>query len=616
MKQRINTLITIIALFALPVLAFAQSQASNARTLILLAGEHYKKGEYAECVEMLKNDAPLLHDPLDIITGYNVYLLASLRCDAKQAEIGLEQYANSVRNMLLPGIYKELTEYERQLYWRMTALSMHQYAMSVALRSKSDNTKKLAYKLVQVAKNLEIDADQYARTVLAESDARIATYIKQYDELKDSLYFSHGNVGADSTAFKMEINKMKINEHIPIRELFDKVADYEEVRKSLPASTTMVEYCIYRTMTGEDRYGAFVFDSHSHSPTIVDVCSASEVDMLTTRDRNEINELYNSDAIYNTIFASLSPFTKHTNLIVCPVGRLEHFNFSGFISEGKRMMETYRLTRATNGHRYALSKQRSNQKFESAVLYGGIAYSDEQAKQANAASKHFNFGNEERSVRGSLRYLQYSSYEIAAIRDIMKKDKIQCKLLSGKEATTGKFKSISNQSPSVVHIATHGFCTKNTEHSENKTFNGPDVYEEAKLLYSGLYFANSQMLQQSNNHLSAQNDGIITSYEISHMNLSNTQLVVLSACDTADGFTDNIEGIYGLQYAFRRAGAGAMLLNLWKVSDAISYLFMQEFYSSLFDCHDADKAYADAIEKVMKQNSDPYAWAGFVLIHN
>ncbi len=100
------------------------------------------------------------------------------------------------------------------------------------------------------------------------------------------------------------------------------------------------------------------------------------------------------------------------------------------------------------------------------------------------------------------------------------------------------------------------------------------------------------------------------------MSLSNTQLGVLSACDTADGFTNNIEGLYGLQYAFRRAGAGAMLLNLWKVSDAISYLFMREFYQSLFECHDIGQAYAEAMDKVKKQHSDPYSWAGFVLIHN
>lgn len=601
-------------MLALPLLASAQSQADDARALILLAGDHYKKGEFAESVNMLRDAAPQLSDPLDIITGYNIYLLASIRCDARQSELGLEQYVNSVKYKLLPELYQNQTEYERQLYWRMTALSIHQYAMSVALRSTSDNTKKLAYKLVQVAKNLEIEADQYARTVLPERDAENSNLIRQYDELKDSLYFSHGNVSADSIAFKMEINKMVINERIPILEVFDKVSDYEQVRMSLPPNTTMVEYCIYRATTGEDRYGAFVFDSHSNAPTVVDVCSASDVDMLTIRDRDGINELYNSDIIYNTILANLSPHIKHTSLIICPVGRLEHFNFSGFMNHEQRMMETYKLSRATNGHRYAVAKQRSNQKLESAILYGGIAYSDEQAKQANAASKHFRFTDEERSVRGSLRYLQYSSYEVAAIHDLMKKNKIQCKLFSGKEATSGTFKSIGNQSPSVVHIATHGFCTKDTDDSDKKPFNGPDIYEEAKLLYSGLFFANSQMSQQS--ITSGTNKGIITSYEISHMNLSNTQLVVLSACDTADGFTNNIEGLYGLQYAFRRAGAGAMLLNLWKVSDAVSYLFMREFYRSLFLCHDIDQAYAEAIDMVKKQHSDPYSWAGFVLIHN
>lgn len=613
MKKKTNRLWALLVLIALPLCSIAQSQTSSTSSLILKAGDNYQNEKYEECVNMLKNVVPSLKEPIEIIAGYNVYLLASLRCDAHQAEAGLEQYANSVRNELLPNIYQNKTEFERQLLWQMTALSLHQYAMSIALSSKSDNTKRLAFKLMQVAKNLEIEADHYIRNVMAKNNIVDAVLVKRYDKLKDSLYFSNGDIVADSIPYKMEMNKMMINKKIPMLEVFDNVSDYQHVRNSLPSNTTMVEYCIYKAITGDDRYGAFILDSNSETPTVVDVCSANDVDKLISKEKNSINELYNSNLLYNTILEKIQPYIKHTNLILCPVGRLEHFNFSAFNINDKRMMDAYQLSRATNGHRYAVACQRSNQKLESAILYGGIAYSDEQAKQAKAASKHFNFNDEERSVRGTLSYLQYSNYEIAAIREIMKKNKVQCKLLSGLAATTETFKGISNQSPSVVHIATHGFSKKETSNNGKNLFNGLDIYEESKLLNYGLYFANSQNPKQSE---SPKNNGILTSYEISHTNLSNTQLVVLSACDTADGFTNNIEGLYGLQYAFRRAGAGAMLLNLWKVSDAISYLFMREFYRSLFECNDIDRAYSEAIGIVKKQYSDPYSWAGFVLIHN
>lgn len=614
MRQTTNRLFALVALIAMSLSAIAQSQAnSNARSLIMNAGNSYMKGEYTECANMLKDVVPSLSDAYEILTGYNLYLMASLRCDTLLAEAALEQCANSVKEKLLPDIYQNQTEYDRQLVWRITALSLHQHAMSIALGSKSDTTKKLAYRLVQVAKNLEVEADQYARTVMAKNSMTNAILINRYDRQKDSLYFSYGNMAADSLAFKIEMNKWLINKQIPISEVFDNVSDYEQIRRSLPVNATMVEYCIYRAISGEDRYGAFIFDNNSDSPMAVDVCSATDVDQLITKEKNSINELYHSESLCNTILAGILPHIKSAQLVICPVGRLEHFNFSAFNINGKRMMDTYQVSRATNGHRYAAEKQRTNQKIESAILYGGIAYSEDQAKHAKAAAKHFHFMGDDRSARGSLRYLQYSNYEVAAIRDIMKKNRIPCKLLSGKAATTGSFKNISTPSPSIIHIATHGFTPIVTDNNDKNAFNGLDIYEEAKLLNSGLYFAFPPKHKQRVYDL---NDGILTAYEISHMNLTGTQLVVLSACDTADGLTNNIEGLYGLQYALRRAGAGAMLLNLWKVSDAISYLFMREFYRSLFDCHDIDQAYAEAIDMVKKQHSDPYSWAGFVLIHN
>lgn len=116
--------------------------------------------------------------------------------------------------------------------------------------------------------------------------------------------------------------------------------------------------------------------------------------------------------------------------------------------------------------------------------------------------------------------------------------------------------------------------------------------------------------------ISGDTDGIITAYEISKLDLSNVNLAVLSACETAEGFIDNIESTQGLQYAFRLAGAGSLILNLWKVDDSVSFLFMKHFYSSLFSKHNLLDAYHEAIRKLIIDYPDPYDWAGFILVFN
>lgn len=75
-------------------------------------------------------------------------------------------------------------------------------------------------------------------------------------------------------------------------------------------------------------------------------------------------------------------------------------------------------------------------------------------------------------------------------------------------------------------------------------------------------------------------DGILTAYEVANMYLPNTKLAVLSACETGLGDIQGSEGVYGLQRSFKMAGAANLVMSLWKVPDAETAEFMQEFYKT------------------------------------
>ena len=99
------------------------------------------------------------------------------------------------------------------------------------------------------------------------------------------------------------------------------------------------------------------------------------------------------------------------------------------------------------------------------------------------------------------------------------------------------------------------------------------------------------------------------------MRLNNTQLVVLSACETGLGDIHGREGVYGLQRAFRLAGAKFLLLSLWRIPDKETSEYMELFYTSLLKINNIPQAYNNA-RNTMKNRypEEPLKWAGLVLV--
>jgi len=115
-------------------------------------------------------------------------------------------------------------------------------------------------------------------------------------------------------------------------------------------------------------------------------------------------------------------------------------------------------------------------------------------------------------------------------------------------------------------------------------------------------------------------NGVLTAIEATELRLKGTELVVLSACDTAQGDIRTGEGVYGLQRSLAVAGARSTLLSLWKVDDAATLEFMTRFYKRL----KAGEGRADALAATQKEFRDgipgkpdwkePYYWAAWQLV--
>lgn len=187
--------------------------------------------------------------------------------------------------------------------------------------------------------------------------------------------------------------------------------------------------------------------------------------------------------------------------------------------------------------------------------------------------------------------------EIRTIEKLINQNDGKTIVLEGRHATEASLKSQSL--PDIVHLATHGFFIS----SENNFVN--------PLLKSGLVLAGVNKKSMEDN---AAEDGVLTAFEIASLDLKNTRLVVLSACETGLGEVKNGDGVYGLQRAFKIAEAQYIVISMWKVDDAATMELMTIFYSHLMQTGDVVLAFTTAQKELRRNYPSPYYWGAFKLI--
>ncbi|MBG0780791.1 MAG: CHAT domain-containing protein [Bacteroidales bacterium] len=217
--------------------------------------------------------------------------------------------------------------------------------------------------------------------------------------------------------------------------------------------------------------------------------------------------------------------------------------------------------------------------------------------------------------RSRFKALPGTREEINAIAEILATKGIKSKMFTKDKATEQSFKTINNQKPEILHLATHGFY-----YSPELSFYITELYgfrENSNkitnpLLRSALLFAGA-------NNIGIDKDGengILSSYEISKLDLSGIDLVVLSACETGLGEIRGSEGVFGLQRAFIIAGVKKLIISLWKVPDKETSELMSAFYRYFIDeKHDAHEALKKAqLQMRLVYPNNPSFWGAFILV--
>jgi tetratricopeptide (TPR) repeat protein len=198
---------------------------------------------------------------------------------------------------------------------------------------------------------------------------------------------------------------------------------------------------------------------------------------------------------------------------------------------------------------------------------------------------------------------------------------VQADLYEQAAATTTVLTNAKN--PRLVHVASNSYYYDPTDAATpaggmGSAIAGLPASLEDAMLNSGIVLAGANRSLRPDrtpaaSPSSSQNntdDGYLTAKEAAQLQLRGTELVVLSASDTASGQHQSGEGLFGLQRALSVAGARTTLLSLWKVDDDATAYFMERYYSLLKQGKGRMEALL-AVQNEFRTNPPVGAWEDF-----
>lgn len=426
---------------------------------------------------------------------------------------------------------------------------------------------------------------------------------------------------------------------------------WEEVQKNLDPNEAVIEFVRFRGARDSIYYyHALLLRKNDPWPMLVPLCDEDQIRSLQPQ--------MGFIQYYQCIWQPLEKYLEGIHTIYySPVGELTNISFNGMImngSEGQEVDEStdtlrgvgtlqqkmhmledpiyladrYTLHQLTSTRYLAMGlKGVSNQKIDPSILMvGGVNYDylpENPSKSVKPKKMRKADSKRDVSIAGRLEFLDGTLKEVEAISRTVQAEHWDMLLLEQDDATEENVvKHEGKQAPGVLHIATHGYAfpagdLTNTDLAVN-SFKYTYRFHPDPMIRSGLILAGGNWTWTGSDTLAslgAAQNGILTALEVSHLNLRNTRLVVLSACETGLGKVEDNEGTFGLKRGFKLAGVEQIIVSLWKVPDSETKELMDLFYQDLVKTHDPVLSFQSA-QLLMRDRypSRPDLWAGFVLV--
>ncbi len=439
-------------------------------------------------------------------------------------------------------------------------------------------------------------------------------------QLMEALLGGASAGGDDSAALRAEVRKLEEtisagNGNLgKAREfLKTKVAD---VAAAIPKGATLVEFFRYNKFSHPGRsvpvYGAVVLESGGEPKLVkLDLAEAIEsgLELYAKAVRADVPDEEMEKFLRNLYASIWKPLEAvlpkgDVPLVLAPDGALNFLSFATLLDDdGQFLAESYQLSYVTSGRDFLRGAKPSKE--NRMAIFANPNFQTPAAADKGSGQRGGAAPLAMRGVLGriGLSPLPGTKAEEEALRKVIADDwgwEITSHVeLEATEALVNGLKS-----PKILHLATHGFFLPQTGKSDpmkrgqrywagnragGRKSGAPladtgDVVLDSPMHRSGVALTGAEAtLQQwgAGNIPDTSNDGILTAGEMGQLDLEDTWLVVLSACETGLGEARSGEGVLGMRRGLIQAGTQNLLLTLWPVADRETVLFMIDFYQQL-----------------------------------
>ena len=542
--------------------------------------------------------------------------------------VHLYSYSMTIMNEILHNQLRYIPVTDREIYikrfteqlWKMSSMALH-------FKTIDKSFLKLCYNTILILKSLIFESDRSMyNTLQAEGTAEdVNDFINMTASRSrlESLYKDYDNNEAQIDSIRNVLSALdnKLTLKSQSYKNYTSFLDYtdDDVRKTLKKKDVLFDYFDYDTPDGDHQYVVYVIKANNSTPIIIDAFLSSDIDKLL--DGADYDALYKkelSTRVMDIFWNKLSKYaTEGANVYYVPSGLMYRVSLESLpMTDGSILGEHYDIIRLSSAHELRKKEEKTIDN-KRAVLYGGLRY-DMNEEEMSAESRKFSntpLLSMRSCVNGTKKfeYLPGSLSETDKISKILTTNGYEVKYYSECEGTEESFLTMHRNSPSILHIATHGFYYSPPAQAANNLYLSGN---SNAMHLSGLVFSGANAAWLGKQLPQGVLGGILSASNISCLDLSNVSIAVLSTCQSGVGKVTR-DGVFGLQRAFKKAGVDTIVLTLWDVSDKVTSEFMVEFYSNLFkgkSLSNKEKAFIKAKRYIRSKYPEPHYWAGFVMV--